>query len=69
MFQSIYEFVKHPNWMKTPLIIEQASSWWKLEYCYPVDKYKYQNLLSYPVDSAINPLNNWGRGPGGMILN
>ena len=26
---------------------------------YPVDKY-YQKLLSYPMDSAIHPLNNWG---------
>ena len=27
---------------------------------YPVGKY-YQNLLSYPVDSAIHPSNDWAQ--------
>ena len=28
---------------------------------YPADKVYNQNLLSYPLNSAIHPLNNWGR--------
>ena len=41
----------HPlnNW-------DQASDVQRLD-SYPVDKY-HQNLLSYPVDSDIHPLNN-----------